>query len=108
MAWRPDSPVRVALRTEGFLPNGDFSGTARITVYACRPGTLDVTSSASRETRSRRASTAFAVQRLDTPNGAAMTHRIPAPPYADGTRPCVFELENPGYAGTTTIAFTPA
>ena len=42
-AWRPEQPVRVALRTEGFLPNGDFTGTARITVYACRQGTLDVT-----------------------------------------------------------------
>jgi hypothetical protein len=48
------------------------------------------------------------VQRLDTPAGKAATYHIPAPPYADGTRPCVFELENPGYAGTTTIAFTPA
>ena len=31
------------LRTSGFLPNGDFTGTATVTVYACRQGTLDVT-----------------------------------------------------------------
>jgi hypothetical protein len=107
-AWRPDGPVRVALRTEGFLPNGDFSGTARITVYACRPGTLDVTVLGKSGDPIEARVDGFAVQRLDTPNGAAKTYRIPAPPYANGTRPCVFELENPGYAGTTTIAFSPA
>jgi hypothetical protein len=106
--WRPTGPVRVVLRTEGFLPNGDFSGTARITVYACRRGTLDVTVLGKSEAPIEARVDGFAVQRLDTPNGKAATYHIPAPPYADGTRPCVFELENAGYAGTTTIAFTPA
>jgi hypothetical protein len=105
--WRPTGPVRVVLRTEGFLPNGDFSGTARITVYACRRGTLDVTVLGKSGNPIEARVDGFAVQRLDTPAGKAATYRIPAPPYADGTRPCVFELENPGYAGTTTIAFTP-
>jgi hypothetical protein len=106
--WRPDGPVRVALRTEGFLPNGDFSGTARITVYACRQGTLDVTVLGKSGDPIEARVDGYAVRRLDTPNGAATTYQIPAPPYADGTRPCVFELENPGFAGTTTITFTPA
>jgi hypothetical protein len=106
--WRPTGPVRVVLRTEGFLPNGDFSGTARITVYACRRGTLDVTVLGKSGHPIDARVDGFAVQRLDTPAGKAATYHIPAPPYADGTRPCVFELENPGYAGTTTIAFTPA
>ena len=35
--------ARVVLRRDGFMPNGDFSGAARITVYGCRQGTLDVT-----------------------------------------------------------------
>ena len=108
MAWRPEQPVRVALRTEGFLPNGDFSGTARITVYACRQGTLDVTVLGKSGDPIEARVDGFAVRQLDTPNGAAMTYHIPAPPYANGTRPCVFELENSGYAGTTTIAFSPA
>jgi hypothetical protein len=108
VAWRPEQPVRVALRTEGFLPNGDFSGTARVTVYACPQGTLDVTILGKTGDPIEPRVDGFAVRRLDTPSGAAKTHRIPAPPYADGTRPCVFELENPGYAGTTTITFTPA
>jgi hypothetical protein len=108
VAWRPEQPVRVALRTEGFLPNGDFSGTARITVYACRQGTLDVTVLGKSGDPIEARVDGFAVRQLDTPNGAATTYRIPAPPYANGTRPCVFELVNSGYAGTTTIAFSPA
>ena len=107
-AWRPAQPVRVALRTEGFLPNGDFTGTARVTVYACRQGTLDVTILGKSGDPIEAWADGFAVRPLDTPSGGATTHRIPAPPYADGTRPCVFELENPGYAGTTKIAFSPA
>ena len=108
VAWRPEQPVRVALRTEGFLPNGDFTGTARVTVYACRQGTLDVTILGKTGDPIEAWADGFAVRPLDTPSGGAKTHRIPAPPYADGTRPCVFELENPGYAGTTTITFSPA
>jgi hypothetical protein len=49
----------------------------------------------------------FAVATLETPADTSMKHSIPAPPYADGSRPCIFDLENPGYAGTTTIEFTP-
>jgi hypothetical protein len=108
VAWRPEPPVRIALRTEGFLPNGDFTGTGRVTVYACRQGTLDVTILGKTGDPIEARVDGFPVRRLDTPNGAARTFRIPAPPYADGTRPCVFELENPGYAGTTTIAFAPS
>jgi hypothetical protein len=106
-AWRPDQPVRIALRTEGFLPNGDFTGTARVTVYACRPGTLDVTILGKSGDPIEALVDGVPVARLETPNGGAATHRIPAPAGADGSRTCVFALENPGYAGSTTIAFTP-
>ena len=50
----------------------------------------------------------FAVRQLDTPTGEASDVPHPRAAVRDGTRPCVFELENPGYAGTTTIAFSPA
>ena len=42
-AWRPATPTRMLLRVDGLLPNGDFTGHARMTVFDCRPGTLDVT-----------------------------------------------------------------
>lgn len=108
VAWRPNEPVRVVLRTDGFLPNGDFTGTARVTVYGCRPGTLDVTILGKTGEPIEARVDGVAVQRLEVPNGEAATYRIPAPPYADGSQPCVFELDNPGYAGTTTIVFTAA
>jgi len=106
--WRPEEPVRIVLRTEGLLPNGDFTGAATITVYGCRQGTLDVTILGKSDEPIEALVDGLEVARLDTPNGGAVTHRIPAPPYADGSRPCVYELRNPGYAGTTAIVFTPA
>ncbi len=107
-AWRPEQPVRVTLRTDGFLPNGDFSGTARVTVYACTQGTLDVTVLGKSGDPIEAVVDGIDVAQLETPSGGAVTHRIPAPPDADGSRTCVFELQNPGYAGTTTIVFTPS
>jgi hypothetical protein len=108
VAWRAENPVRVDLRREGFLPNGDFTGTARITVYGCRQGMLDLTILGKTGDPVRVRVDGIVVDRLETPAGEAVTHHVAAPPYADGTRPCVFELDNPGYAGSTTIAFTPS
>jgi hypothetical protein len=107
VAWRPDGPTRVALRTAGFLPNGDFTGTATIAVYGCVPGTLDVTVLGKTGDPVEARVDGIPVAQLETPNEEAVTHRIPAPTDADGSRACVFELDNPGYAGTTTIVFTP-
>ena len=106
-AWRTDGPARMLLRTSGFLPNGDFTGTATVTVYACRQGTLDVTVLGKTGDTVEARVDGVSVARLETPADRAITHRIAAPPYADGSRPCVFVLENPGFAGTTTITFTP-
>ena len=77
-------------------------------VYGCRQGTLDVTILGKTGDRSPRASTESWSRSSRHPPEEAVTHRIPAPPYADGTRSCVFELDNPGYAGSTTITFVPA
>ena len=105
--WRPSEPVRVVLRTDGFLPNGDFTGTATVTVYGCGQGSLDVTILGKTGDPVLARVDGIEVGQLETPSGGAATHRISAPPYADGSRACVFELENPGYAGTTAIVFTP-
>jgi hypothetical protein len=108
VAWRPERPTRVVLGTEGFLPNGDFTGTATVAVYGCVPGTLDVTILGKTGDPIEARVDDIPVAQLETPNEESVTHRIPAPADADGSRPCVFELDNPGYAGSTTIAFTPA
>ena len=107
-AWRLDGPARVRLRTSGFLPNGDFTGRASVTVYACTSGTLDITVLGKTGDPVIARVDGLEVAVLETPNGQAVTHRIPAPPYADGTRACGFELATAGYAGSTTISFTPA
>ncbi len=108
VAWRTNGPVRVVLRREGFLPNGDFTGRALVTVYGCRPGTLDLTILGKTGDPVAVGIDGIAVAQLETPAGAAVTHRVATPPYADGSRPCVFELDNSGYAGSTTIAFSPS
>jgi hypothetical protein len=106
-AWRPATPTRMLLRVDGLLPNGDFTGNARMTVFDCRPGTLDVTILGKTGDPIRAYVDGFEVATLETPAEDAATHRIPAPPYANGKRPCIFDLENPGFAGTTTIVFSP-
>ncbi len=108
IAWRTKGPVRVVLRREGFLPNGDFTGRAVVTVYGCRPGTLDLTILGKTGDPVAVGIDGISVGDLETPAGGAATHRVATPPYADGSRPCVFQLDNPGYAGSTTIAFSPA
>jgi len=107
IAWRPDVPVRILWRTEGILPNGDFGGTARITVYACRPGTLDITVIGKTGDPIRAYVDGFEVDPLETPAEESATHSISTPPYADGTRICFFDLATEGFAGTTTIQFRP-
>jgi len=106
-AWRPEGPVRVVRKIDGLLPNGDFGGTARVTVFACEPGTLDVTILGKSGHPIRAFVDGLEVATLETPAGDAATHRIPTPPYADGTHACGFELQTDGYAGSTAVVFTP-
>jgi hypothetical protein len=108
VAWRTNGPVRVVLRREGFLPNGDFTGRALVTVYGCRPGTLDLTILGKTGDPVAVGIDGIAVAQLETPAGAAVTHRVATPPVAVGSRPGVFARDTPGYAGSTTIAFSPS
>jgi hypothetical protein len=107
VVWRAEQPARVVLKRAGFLPNGDFTNGAQITVYQCRPGTLDVTILGKTEDPVEAFVDGIHVATLETPAGGSAVHRIPTPPYADGTHACGFELQTNGYAGSTTIVFTP-
>ncbi|HEY1318473.1 MAG TPA: glycosyltransferase family 39 protein [Gaiella sp.] len=106
-AWRAEQPPRVLLQRAGFLPNGDFTHKAQITVYDCRPGTLDVTILGKTGDPVRAYVDGIHVATLETPAGESAIHRIPTPPYANGTHACGFELQTEGYAGSTTIIFKP-
>ena len=99
--------MRVLRRIEGILPNGDFGGTARVTVFACMPGTLSVTVIGKTGDPIRAYVDGYEVDPLETPAEEAITHFLSAPPYADGTRSCYFDLATDGYAGTTTIDSDP-
>ena len=107
-AWRPQEPVRIELERHGFLPNGDFTRNAQVTVYACRPGTLDVTILGKTGDPVRASVDGIQVATLQTPAGRSAIHRIPTPPYADGTHACGFQLDTDGFAGSTAIVFTPS
>lgn len=107
-AWRTDGPVRILTSIDGFFPNGDFGRVAHVTVYACGQGELAITILGKTGDPIDVRVDGVIVTSLETPAEQAVTHRIPTPPYADGSRACVFELDNPGYAGSTTISFTPA
>jgi hypothetical protein len=107
VAWHPQEPVRIELQRSGFLPNGDFTYGAQITVYACRAGTLDVTILGKTGDPVRASVDGIQVATLQTPAGGSAIHRIPTPPYADGTHACGFQLDTDGYAGTTAIVFAP-
>jgi hypothetical protein len=108
VAWRVYGPVRVLMRVDGLLPNGDFTGAVRLTLYDCRPGTLDITILGKSGHPVRAWVDGREVPPLETPAGEAATHHIPAPSRADGSGPCIYDLETDGFAGTTTIGFTPA
>jgi hypothetical protein len=106
--WRPEDPVRLEMRRDGFMPNGDFTGSAQITVYGCRPGTLDVTILGKSGDPVRAFVDGIRVATLRTAAGTSAVHKIPAPPYSDGTHACGYELQTDGLAGSTAIVFTPS
>ena len=107
VAWRTYGPVRLLMRVDGLLPNGDFTGAVRLTLYDCQPGTLDITILGKTGHPVRAWVDGLERPTLETPAGEAATHHIAAPAYANGSKPCVYDLETDGFAGTTTIGFTP-
>jgi Dolichyl-phosphate-mannose-protein mannosyltransferase len=107
-AWRIDGPARVRMKVEGLLPNGDVTGSPRITLYECEQGTLDLTIIGKTGDPIDVSIDGVAVGSLATPNGEVVKHRVPTPPYADGTRPCKFGFETQGLAGSTSIVFSPS
>jgi hypothetical protein len=105
--WRTSSPVRVALSRAAFAPNGDFSGEARIRVYGCTRGDLAVTLVGKQGGSVRIVVDGIPLRDLDLAPGATSRIEVPAPPYADGRRSCVFDFESDGLVGTTVVEWQP-
>jgi Dolichyl-phosphate-mannose-protein mannosyltransferase len=104
--WRIDGPARVTTALgSGFLPNGDFINKARVVVYGCQRGSLEITllgksgapiysyvNGANRRT-------------FELPSQATATEVIPAPAYVDGTHPCTYDFETDGLVGSTRVTY---
>jgi hypothetical protein len=107
--WRLAGPARVLQRITGLRPNGDLYGgtSARIEVFACRPGELQLTLLGKQGFRTRiRSGGRILAERAIPPQGV-WRPSVPAPAGADGSGSCVFELQSDGLVGSTRIEFVP-
>ena len=105
--WRADPPLRIRTWRTGVQPNGDVLGTARITVYDCPPGALELTLFGKQGTPVEVRSGGLTWARPEIPPDVVWTGSIPASPDADGRSLCTFELLSPGLLGSTRIEFVP-
>ena len=105
--WRVEPPLRMSRRVTGLRPNGDLHGSevARIEVFGCGPGELQLTllGKEGRPTRIRLGRTIVA-ERTIPPEGV-WRPAVRAPRDADGTGRCVYMLETDGLIGSTRIDF---
>ena len=105
--WHVESPVRVLQRVRGLEPNGDLYGrtSARIEVFACGPGELQLTLLGKQGLSTRiRLDGQVVAERAIPPEGV-WRPSVPAPAGADGSGRCVYELESDGLIGSTRIEF---
>jgi Dolichyl-phosphate-mannose-protein mannosyltransferase len=103
--WRVDRPAQVSLWRTGVKPNGDLLGGARVTVYGCDPGQLELTLLGKEGKPLRISRDGLLVRELTVPSGGVAHIAVPAPSDANGTRPCVYDLASMGLMGSTRIDF---
>jgi hypothetical protein len=105
--WRVEPPLRMSRRITGLRPNGDLYGdeAARIEVFGCEPGELQLTLLGKQglPTRIRSGTTILAERAI--PPGGVWRVGVPAPENADGTGRCVYVLETDGLVGSTRVEF---
>jgi len=108
--WRAQGPVRLSQRVVGLRPNGDLHGGERadVRVYACGPGTLELTLLGKQGAPTRVVVDGAVVAERSVPPGGVWRPSVPAPPSADGSGTCVFELRTDGLVGSTRIEFVRA
>ncbi len=106
--WRTAEPPRVTTRVIGALPNGDFTGRLTVLAPGCADGALELTLLGKSGDPVGVTVDGIPWGEIAAPNGVVVSTRVPAPPYADGTRTCVFSLATEGYVGSTKIEYVPA
>ena len=105
--WSIESPVRVLQRVRGLQPNGDLYGgsSARIEVFGCGAGELQLTLLGKQGVSTRILLDGETLAERAIPPETVWRPTIPAPPSADGSDRCVYELESDGLIGSTRIEF---
>jgi hypothetical protein len=105
--WRTSEAPRVTTRVIGALPNGDFSGQLTVLAPGCSAGALELTLLGKSGDPIAVTVDGIPWGEIQASNGVAVSHRVPATPYVDGRRTCVFSLAIDGYAGSTRIEYVP-
>ena len=105
--WRVDGPLRLVSRTEGFTPVGDF-GRARVVVYPCGPGALELTLLGKDGFPVRLSVNGFPWRAVDVKPGAVWSGAVPSFRPGGQLIPCLFELESDGLVGSTRVEWVPA
>ena len=108
--WRVEPPLRMSSRIVGLRPNGDLHGeeAARIEVFGCGPGELQLTLLGKQGLPTRVLSRGTTVAERAIAPGAIWRVAVPAPESADGTGRCVYVLETDGLVGSTRVEFVRA
>lgn len=107
VVWRTELEVRLTQRILGTRPNGDLQGgeTAEIRVYSCGPGQLELTLLGKEGLQTRiLVDGALAARRAVQP-GRVWRPVVPAPPSADGSGACVYQVQADGLIGSTRMEF---
>ena len=105
--WRVSSPLRMTTWVTGVQPNGDVVGSARVDVFDCGRGRLELTLLGKTEAPVRLRVDGLLRRTVSVPSGTARTVALPTPAYARGGTRCSFGIEAP-LVGTTRIAFVRA
>jgi hypothetical protein len=105
--WRVVPPARLAMLRTGFQPNGDIIGSARIDVFSCGPGRLDVTILGKDGSPVLLGAEGGVTRRYSTAGQEVVHASVPSPAQAHESTRCRFFIDTPGLIGTTTITIVP-
>lgn len=103
--WRVELPLRLHAWRTGVLPNGDIGGEAQVTVYRCPPGRFELTLFGKEGGTVEIRRDGLTVARRELPPGAVWDDAIAAPPGADGSTTCDFDVVSEGLVGSTKLVF---
>lgn len=102
--WRTTEPLRVSTWARGFLWNGDFAGSARVDVYDCAPGRLELTLLGKDADRVDVLFEGRLLKQVPLQRNGAWTGSVPTPHGAVGGK-CTYELQTPALTGSTRVEF---